>query len=206
MEAANWLLEGEDGGGTTPSSPMPAAKPSPIVKSASRRSFRADTGGTAAVELSLVALPFLALIIGALQIGLIFFSQSALELATAKSARLVLTGSQQSQGVTQQQFLATVCSKLPVILSNCSNLMVDAQVYTSFSSSNTSTPTITYNANGTVSNTWQYNIGGANSIVVLRVMYLLPVVNGPLGLSLTNTSSSNRLLMATAVFKNEPYQ
>ena len=191
---------------------MPAVTPFPVVTGAPtacrelRRIFRVDTGGTAAVELSLVALPFLALIIGALQIGLIFFSQSALEVATAKSARLVLTGSQQSQGVTQQQFLATVCSKLPVILNNCSNLMVDAQVYTSFSSSNTSTPTITYNANGTVSNTWQYNIGSANSIVVLRVMYLLPVVNGPLGLTLANTSSSNRLLMATAVFKNEPYQ
>lgn len=210
MEAADG--HSEDGGGTAPASTMLAMTPSdvatcaPTARREVRRIFRADTRGTAAVELSLVALPFLALIIAALQIGLIFFSQSALEVATEKSSRLVLTGSQQSQGVTQQQFLATVCAKLPVILNNCSNLMVDAQVYTSFSSSNTSTPTITYNANGTVSNTWQYNIGGPNDIVVLRVMYLLPVVSGPLGFNLVNTSSSSRLLMATAVFKNEPYQ
>lgn len=170
------------------------------------RRFRTDESGTAAIEMALVALPFFGLIIAALQIGLFFFSQSALEAATEKSARLVLTGAEQSQAATQQQFLATVCSKLPSILNNCANLMVDAQVYTSFSNSNTSAPTITYNANGTVSNQWQYNIGGPNDIVVLRVMYLLPVVTGPLSFNISNTTNSRRLLMATAVFKNEPYQ
>ena len=127
-------------------------------------------------------------------------------MATEKSARLVLTGTEQGASATQQQFLATVCSKLPSILNNCANLMVDAQVYTSFSGANTTVPTITYNQNGSVSNTWQYNIGGANDIVVLRVMYLLPVVAGPLGFNIGNQSSGSRLLMATAVFKNEPYQ
>ena len=170
------------------------------------RKFLSDKTGVAALELALVALPFFGLIIAALQLGLFFFSQSALEIATEKSARLVLTGSEQSQAATQQQFLSTVCSKLPAILSNCSNLMVDAQVYNSFSSSNTTTPTITYNPNGSVSNQWNYNIGGANDIVVLRVMYLLPVVTGPLGFNIGNTAYGNRLLMATAVFKNEPYQ
>lgn len=168
------------------------------------RRFRTDRGGSTAVEMALVAAPFLALIIAALQLGLIYLSQSTLEVATEKAARTVLTGSAQAAGTTQQQFLASVCSKLPVLLT-CSNLMVDAQVYSSFSSSITSTPTITYSANGTVTNTWSYNIGGANDIVVLRVMYLLPVVGGPLGFNVSNTSNSKRLLMATAVFKNEPY-
>lgn len=168
--------------------------------------FLTDKKGAAAVELALVALPFFALIIAALQLGLFFFSQSALEIATEKSARLVLTGSVQAQATTQQQFLATVCSKLPSILSNCSNLMVDARVYTSFSGANTAAPTVTYNPDGTVANTWTYNVGGANDIVVLRVMYLLPVVTGPLGFNIGNTSYGKRLLMATAVFKNEPYQ
>lgn len=173
---------------------------------AANRRFLTDKRGAAAVEMALVSLPFFALIIAALQLGLFFFSQSALEIATEKSARLVLTGTVQAQATTQQQFLTTVCSKLPSILNNCANLMVDAQVYTSFSGSNTTAPTITYNPNGTVSNTWNYNVGGANDIVVLRVMYLLPVVTGPLSFSIGNTSYGKRLLMATAVFKNEPYQ
>ncbi len=168
------------------------------------RRFLTDRGGSTAVEMALVAAPFLALIIAALQLGLIYLSQSALEIATEKASRTVLTGSAQAAGTTQQQFLASVCSKLPAILT-CSNLMVDAQVYTSFSNSDTSTPTITYSAKGAITNTWKYNIGGANDIVVLRVLYLLPVVSGPLNFIVSNTSNSKRLLMATAVFKNEPY-
>lgn len=164
-----------------------------------------DESGATAVEFGLVALPFLAMLVAALQLGLFYLSQSALEVATEKAARSVLTGSAQSAATTQSGFLTAVCAKLPSLL-KCSNLMVDAQVYSSFSSTNTSAPTITYNADGTVSNQWNYNLGGPNDIVVLRVLYLLPVIAGPLGFNIANASGGRRLLMATAVFKNEPYR
>lgn len=154
--------------------------------------------------MALVATPFFALLIAALQLGIFFLSQSALEVATEKAARTVLTGTAQTSGLTQQQFLTSVCTKLPSLL-NCANLMVDAQIYKTFSGSDTSVPTITYNAKGGISNQWQYNIGGPNDIVVLRVLYLLPVVAAPLSFNISNMPSSKRLLMATAVFKNEPY-
>ncbi len=165
--------------------------------------FCRDRRGASAIEMGLVAAPFLGFIIASLQTGLVYFADSALEIATEKTSRLVLTGNTQTQ--TQQQFLTTLCSKLPSLLS-CANVMVDAQVYSSFSSANTSTPTITYNPNGTVSNQWSYNTGGARSIVVLRVLYLLPVVGGPLAFNLANAGHGKHLCMATAVFKNEPYQ
>lgn len=168
------------------------------------RSLRQDRRGSAAVEMALVATPFLALLIASLQLGLAYLCQSALEVATEKTARSVLIGTAQTSGLTQAQFLSALCGKLPSIL-RCSNVMVDAQVYSSFAGSNTASPTITYNANGTVSNKWSYNIGGANDVVVLRVMYLLPVVSA-LGFNIANLSGGSRLLMATAVFKNEPYQ
>lgn len=168
------------------------------------RTFHRDRSGATAVETALVAAPFFALLIAALQLGLIYLSQAALEIATDKTTRSVLTGADQTAGMTQQQFLAAVCSNLPSILS-CSNVMVDAQVYGSFSSSNTSTPTITYNPAGNVSNQWAFNLGGANSIVVIRVMYLLPVV-GALSFNVANQKAGKHLLMAIAVFKNEPYQ
>ena len=175
--------------------------------------FRRDARGATAVEFALVAAPFIALLVACLQTGLVYLSQSALELATEKSARLVLTGTvqgeaqgqAQTQPETQAQFLATVCSKLPAILGNCANLLVDAQVYASFGSANTSAPTITYNAQGQITNTWNYNTGGPGDIVVLRVMYLMPVVGGPLNFALANSNGA-RLLIATAVFKNEPFQ
>ncbi|SDN28428.1 hypothetical protein SAMN05216360_10767 [Methylobacterium phyllostachyos] len=151
-----------------------------------------------------MAVPFFALLIAALQLGLVYLCQSALEIATEKVTRPVLTGTDQVSGMTQQQFLAALCGNLPSILS-CSNVMVDAQVYSSFSNSNTSAPTITYNAAGQVSNQWSFNLGSANSIVVIRVMYLLPVA-GTLGFNIANQQANRHLLLATAVFKNEPYQ
>lgn len=168
------------------------------------RTFHCNRSGATAVETALVAVPFFAMLIAALQLGLVYLCQSALEVATDKTARSVLTGADQISGMTQQQFLAALCGNLPSILS-CSNVMVDAQVYGSFSSSNTSAPAITYNAAGAVSNQWAYNLGGASSIVVIRVMYLLPVV-GAWSFNIANQPANRHLLMSTAVFKNEPYQ
>lgn len=164
-----------------------------------------DRKASTAVEMSLIAVPLFALLIGALQLGIFFLSQSSLEIATAKAARTVLIGSAQTSGLTQQQFLTAVCAQLPAILT-CANLMLDVQVSTSFSASNTSAPTLTYGTNGKVSNQWSYNTGGPNDIVVFRMLYLLPVISMPMGLNIANTLNGNRLLMATAVFKNEPYQ
>jgi hypothetical protein len=66
-------------------------------------------------------------------------------------------------------------------------------------------PTLTFDGNGNVTNNWQYNPGNPGDIVVMRVMYQWPVFLGPLGMSLQNESNGNMLLMATAVFKNEPF-
>jgi len=83
--------------------------------------------------------------------------------------------------------------------------MIDVEAYASFAAVNTSTPILTVDSNGNVTNTWQFDPGGPNDIVVVRVMYQWPVFLGPLGLNLSNLSNGNRLLVATAVFKNEPY-
>jgi hypothetical protein len=83
--------------------------------------------------------------------------------------------------------------------------MINVQNYNSFAAANTTTPTLTFNGNGNVSNTWNYNTGNPGDIVVVQVMYQWPVVLGPLSLNLSNLSNGNRLLVSTAVFKNEPY-
>jgi hypothetical protein len=57
-----------------------------------------------------------------------------------------------------------------------------------------------------VTNIWQYNPGSPGQIVVVRAMYQWPVFLGPLGFNLSNLANGDRLLMATATFKNEPYQ
>jgi Flp pilus assembly protein TadG len=165
--------------------------------------FAGDIRGATAVEFALVAAPFLALIIALIQTCLVFFAQQMLETVVRQSARLVMTGQVQSAQMNQAVFKQKVCDQI-VILFNCSGLMVDMQVATSWSSANTATPTLTFDGSGNVTNSWQYNPGDSGDIVVLRVMYVWPVVLGPLGFNLSNLSNGNRLLMSSAAFQNEP--
>lgn len=167
------------------------------------RSFVHAREGSAAVQFALVAAPFLAFLYGALQIFLIFFAQQALETAAEAAGRKILTGSAQTANLSQSAFKTAVCQQLSGPLS-CANLMVDVQVAASFSNANTGEPTLTYDANGNVTNPWAYNPGTAGSIVVMRLLYLWPVFNVP-GIQLVDQSYGTHLLMATSVFKNEAY-
>jgi Flp pilus assembly protein TadG len=161
------------------------------------------TDAMAAVEFALVAAPFFALIIAILELALIFVAQAALETAVEETSRLVLTGQALSGGLTQAQFTQDVCNRLPGAFT-CSGVMVNLVTATSFSSAVTTAPTLTYSAQGAVTNTWQYQIGGPGSIEVMQVMYQWPVFPGPLNLNFANLSNGTYLLMATAVFRNEP--
>ncbi|HEY5084720.1 MAG TPA: hypothetical protein VII48_09370, partial [Rhizomicrobium sp.] len=50
-----------------------------------------------------------------------------------------------------------------------------------------------------------FNTGGPGDVILLQVFYQWPIVLGPLGFNLSNMSGNNRLLVGTAVFRNEPY-
>ena len=100
-------------------------------------------------------------------------------------------------------FHQTVCNNANVLFS-CTGLMVDVQVANNWSSANTGMPILTYNSDGSVGNTWQFNPGNAGDIVVVRVMYLWPVFFGPLAYNWGNQANGSREIMASAAFQNEP--
>jgi Flp pilus assembly protein TadG len=160
-------------------------------------SFIKDRRGATAVEFALVAAPFIGLLAALIQTFLVFFAQELLESVVQQSSRQILTGQVQSQQLTQAQFHQVVCNQVAILFS-CSGLMVDVQVATSWSSAGTSAPTLTYNSQGQVSNTWQFNPGNAGDIVIVRVMYLWPIF------MFSTQANSSQLIMATAAFQNEP--
>jgi Flp pilus assembly protein TadG len=170
-----------------------------------KRLVRSDSGATA-VEFGLVAAPFLALLVAIFQTGIVFLAARVLDEVVAQSSRYIMTGQAQtgSPPMTQSGFATYVCSNT-FALFTCGNLMINVQNYASFSAANVSTPNLTFNANGTVSNTWNWSPGNPGDIIVVQVMYQWPIVLGPLGFNLANLSNGNRLLISTAVFRNEPY-
>jgi Flp pilus assembly protein TadG len=176
----------------------------------SSRHFALCRKGATAIEFALVAAPFLALLVATFETALVFFAGRVLDEVTEEASRYILTGQAQQSNMTQAQFLTYVCTSsntaaLVSALFNCSKLMVNVQNYSDFASASTTGPTLTFNSNGTVSNTWNYAPGTPGSIVVVQVMYQWPIVLGPLNFNLSNLANGNRLLVSTAVFKTEPY-
>lgn len=167
-------------------------------------SFAGSESGATMVEFALVAAPFVAMLVALFQTALVFFAARVLDETTEMASRYIMTGQAQQSNMTQAGFKNWVCSQT-FALFNCSNFMINVQAYASFSSASTATPTLTYDAHGNVNNSWGYNAGNPGDIVVVQVMYQWPVVLGPLGFNLSNMSNGDRLLVSTAVFKNEPY-
>ena len=180
---------------------------SPTTTSSLRRPvtgrFLASSEGATAVEFALIAMPLFLMIIVLFQVGVVCLAQNELETAAERSARLLLTGQAQQANYTQNQFATAVCGYLPALFT-CANLMVDVQTVNAFAAATTSAPTLTYNAQGQVTNSWNYSPGASNSVLVLRVMYQFPVI--PAGsFSLANLANGSRLLVATSVFQVERY-
>lgn len=169
------------------------------------RGLPKDERAATAVEFAILVTPLLFLILAALQLGIIFFAGQCLQSAAISSARELMTGSAQDAGMSRSQFQNAVCTNAPVLFT-CSGIMVDVQSASAYSNISTTPITVTYDANGNVTNTWSYSPGAAGDIVIMRVMYNWPVVAGPLLPGLANQPNGDRLLVATSVFKNEPYQ
>jgi len=167
------------------------------------RRFTKGDDGVAAVEFGIVAAPFLALMFAIMETSLVFFASQTLETAVADSARLIMTGQAQSQNFTAAQFKTAVCDKVKGLFDCASGLQIDVKTYSAFGSVDNSKPV---DANGNLKTNFGYSPGGPGEIVVVRLMYQFPVYASVLGFNLSDMSGSKRLVMATAAFRNEPYQ
>jgi Flp pilus assembly protein TadG len=182
--------------------------------------FRSDRGGATAVEFAMVAVPFFGLLFAIFETSFVFLAQEGLDAATTTAARQVMTG--QAQGTstitTAAQFAnSLICSPTPPAkrilpdFINCAKLIVDVSQASTFANVNVSKSFYT-------NPTMNYNPGGANCIVVVRVVYPMPVYlsiiagNGLVATGQDNTAgqtsyngSMKYIIMSTAVFRNEPF-
>jgi Flp pilus assembly protein TadG len=167
---------------------------------AARRFARHEKGATA-VEFGMVALPFLALTFAILETALVFFADQTLEAAVSDSARLILTGQAQTASYSQTDFKTQVCNRLYGMF-DCTKLTVDVKNYSSFAAVNT-TPPVT---NGKIDSTKTgYTPGGPSCIEAVSLYYPWPIYVTLLGNHLDNLGNGTRLLVATSVFRNEPF-
>jgi Flp pilus assembly protein TadG len=171
---------------------------------ASPRRFSRHQGGAAAVEFALILVPFLALMFGIMETALVFFADQTLETAVANSARLILTGQAQNQGLNATTFKNAVCARVYGLFNCQSGIYVNVQTYSSFGSISYSPPLD--NKGNLVTTNFTYQPGGPGDIVVVQLYYQWPIYFTLMDFSsLSNMAGSSRLLVATAAFRNEPY-
>ena len=167
------------------------------------RRFVRQQDGAAAVEFGLVALPFLALTFAILETALVFFAGQTLETAVQDSARLIMTGNAQAAGFSKDDFKNAVCSRIYGLFDCANGVYVDVQTYANFGAISATPPPLT---NGQVDDTkLNYSPGQAGDIEVVTLYYQWPIYVSLLGNNLSNLSNNKRLLVATAVFCNEPF-
>ncbi|MDR3421835.1 MAG: pilus assembly protein [Xanthobacteraceae bacterium] len=166
------------------------------------RFARARRGATA-VEFALIAPAFLAVLIAILETAIFLFAQQTLQTAALQAGRALMTGS--GSALTQSQFANNTVCPLVQALFNCSNLYINVQSYTDFAAASTSAPTLTYDANGSVSNTWNYTAGAPGQVMVVQLIYQWSVVGGPLGFLLSNLPNGSAEMMGISAFRVEPY-
>ena len=167
--------------------------------------FCSARDGATIVEFAMIAPAFLATLIAILETTIFLFAQQALQSAALIAGRQFMTGQAQTGAMTQSQFMNTVCPMIQMLF-NCNAVMVDVQSYSSFSNANASTPTLTYDAQGQVSNNWSFSPGTPGQVMVVRLIYQWPVVGGPLGFTLSNLPNSKAEIMGVTAFRVEPYR
>jgi Flp pilus assembly protein TadG len=164
--------------------------------------FRRDSQGVTAIEFSIVAMPFLALLIAIFETTLIFFTQSALESGVSEAGRMIRTGQVQSNGISEEDFKTLVCGNLSGYLDCNDKLSVDVRSFSDFAS--VSVPAAT-DGDGNMTEDFEFSPGGAGEVVVVRAFYIWDMLTPDHITGMSNMSGGGHLIAAAAAFRNEPF-
>lgn len=182
-----------------------------LIRAGLERSFgrfiRNERGATA-VEFSIVALPFFALMFAILETALAFFAQNYFEDTLARVARQVRTGQAQKVALDSAGFKTAMCAYLTPMFNCPGGVSVDLRTYSTFDAVSLTIPTVASGPDAgnldTNNMTFTTNSKGGD-IVLVRAYYSWPVFVNRLGNNLATMPNGTHLLVATAAFRNEPF-
>ena len=177
------------------------------------RQFARDRSGASAVEFALVSFFLMLTIMFIMVVALILYEGEALDFATSKAARQIMTGQVQQNAVGQSGFrTAVLCPYLPAAM-NCGNVIINVQTITEarqpggyYTLVNASATAL--NMPALVVDSGSYSVGVQNSYEYVQVVYPVTFLPGFVVKMLggaTYNGSPAFLLVSTAAFKNEQY-
>lgn len=166
-----------------------------------KRWWRGDDAATA-VEFALIAFPFIYLLVGIVELSIMFAAMSTLDSATNDAARLIRTGQvQQTSGDPQQMFEELLCSKVSGFLP-CANIKYEVITMSGFS--DFASYPATFDENGDLDSAG-FNPGSVDDVVLIRTAYRYPLLTPLLGAAFADGPNNTKLMITTVVLETEPY-
>ncbi len=164
--------------------------------------WKRNEKGSTAIEFSMLAMPFIMILVGTMEIGLMFASNSVLDGATGAAARMIRTGQlQQSGGDPRDIFVDKLCEKSSVLL-DCSRFQVEVVEMDRFADYNSYAAEFDEDGNP---QSRGFTPGGVNSVNLIRVFYRYNLATPLIGRFLGNGPNHSRMMVSTVVLETEPY-
>lgn len=183
---------------------MPA--PNFAMKKAVRRFARARRGA-AALEFTLVVVPFFLLTFGLAEVAMLGFAQTSLNFAVSETGRQIRTGQAQTAGVSAGEIQDRLCENLnSFLVMTCEgSLYLDVKRYSSFTAA--AAGTVDPIQDGEFQDSgFGYQPGNPSDIVVVRTYYRWRVLTPLFEPIFANATNGERILVSTMMFRNEPFQ
>jgi Flp pilus assembly protein TadG len=174
------------------SQPKCPPKSRPGIGTQFARIGRNESGATL-VEFSLVALPFLLLLLGTFEIGFIYWANKELESATTDAVRLVRTGQAQAANMTAADLKANMCSRTAVLVHCTERMRIDVRSAETFAGI---TPPDPLDGEGGLKSDadFAYAPGAAEDVVLVSAFFDWPKL-----------FFNNSVLRAAVPARNEPF-
>ncbi len=166
------------------------------------KAWQRDQDGTAAVEFALVGLPFIFMIVGIIEMSLMFTAQSLLEASTAVAAREIRTGAVQ-QGGGEEAFSDALCDFASILIP-CADIQYQVVAMEDFGEA-ADFGDAEFDEDGNLEDQ-QFDPGGVSDVVLIRVAYRYPIKTPMMQTILTNDDDAKRAMVSTLVLQVEPYE
>lgn len=164
--------------------------------------IRRNEEGSTAVEFAIVGIPFIFMIIGIIEMALMFTTHSLLESSLSQAGRQIRTGAVQL-GAGQDFFRDTLCENAALLIP-CAQLQYQVVALEDFSDA-ADFPDAEFDEEGNLEDQ-QFDPGGVSDVVMIRVAYRYPIKTPLMQPLLTNNGDFSRILLSTMVLQSEPYE
>jgi len=167
-----------------------------------KNNLQENEDGSTAVEFALIGIPFIFMIIGIIEMALMFTTHSLLESSLSQAGRQIRTGAVQLGG-GQTLFRDELCDSASILIP-CGDLQYQVVALEDFADAS-DFPDASFDDKGDMEDQ-QFDAGGVSDVVLVRVAYKYPIKTPLMQPIMTNNNDFNRILLSTMVLQSEPYE